>query len=210
MNYRGSRGFTIIELVVVIVILGILAAVALPRFMDASERAHDSSVIATKGALGEGVALLKAQWFVNGNSKGDPENDVRDFGDGSMDTNMYGWPVTSDMVGATEWCDTEVVAACATNDVLVEEDCVLIFEGLLGTQGPQVETKTVVDGLSSPTLNGDVYAASVAGDICTYHYLPDPFSDQVNPPTGGERQIVYDTNSGDVTTNVERFSEENN
>ncbi len=46
---NAKSGFTLVELVIVIVVLGILSAVAVPRFIDFS---GDAKVAATKGALG--------------------------------------------------------------------------------------------------------------------------------------------------------------
>lgn len=48
---RNSAGFTLIELVMVIVILGILAAVAMPQFGKTSEQAKDAAVKSMAGAL---------------------------------------------------------------------------------------------------------------------------------------------------------------
>lgn len=65
--YR-QKGFTLIELVIVIVILGLLAATALPRFVDLTGDAREASVHGVAGGLRSAVALARAQYMVTGSS----------------------------------------------------------------------------------------------------------------------------------------------
>ncbi len=93
---RRQNGFTLIELVIVIVILGILAAIAIPKFISLQREARIAAVDGFYNALKSGANIVYAKAAANGNADvanvnidldGDAVTDlVADFGYPEADT----------------------------------------------------------------------------------------------------------------------------
>jgi len=90
---KNNQGFTLIELVVVIVILGILAATVAPKYIDLTADAHTATLEAVKASL-EGVsALVYSKSLVAGNQN--DETGVITLKDGYSLDISYGHPIVS-------------------------------------------------------------------------------------------------------------------
>ncbi len=72
MKTNTSKGFTLIELIMVIVILGILSAVAVPKFFDLTTQAKTKNKASVIGNIKAGLNLYAADALVTTGSRAFP------------------------------------------------------------------------------------------------------------------------------------------
>ena len=61
MTRQNRKGFTLIEILIVVIILGILAAIVIPQFTNASKEAKQSSLVTQVQSMRSQIALFKLQ-----------------------------------------------------------------------------------------------------------------------------------------------------
>ncbi|MFZ4874283.1 pilin [Janthinobacterium sp. Mn2066] len=149
----AQAGFTLIELVVVIVILGILAATAIPKFIDVSGDARAAKMQAAGGSLKAGSALFHAQWLVAGS----PADTVTVPMEGVAVTGVAGYPAGSNAgIVAAAGGLSDYTVAVANGVVTVTPDaghanCIVKYTQAVAAVAPATAPTPPVIDLSAAT-----------------------------------------------------------
>ena len=135
MRESAEHGFTIIELVVVIALLGLLAAVALPKFADLTSEARTAALSGIQGGFTAGVQIVHSKWLATpGSGAGNVSIDGA-----TVVVNAAGWP-TVDTANSAQDTASELYG--------------LLMSGALATGWAGTETAAAGVGTATFTLSG--------------------------------------------------------
>ena len=164
LTIKKHSGFSLVELVIVIIVVGLLAAAALPRFLQVTDEAKKASLEGVAGGFATAVLSARAQW------------------------EAYGRPADSSGQNQVNYDGTEFRLTKATADdsvrdgypyalgngtadvaVINEADCLALMDNLL--QNPPLATTSSSDAASGNYLFYVKAETEDSAKLCRYYQL---------------------------------------
>jgi prepilin-type N-terminal cleavage/methylation domain-containing protein len=191
-----EKGFTLIELIITLIIVGTLAVVALPRYLNLSNNSHSAALEGAASQFRQAIAFAHQRWYINGHGAA-PLNDMPGYaldanGNPQLDMNDVGYPLG---------IDKNSPMGAPYNIGKNEKACREIWEAIMDaswTVSDDINDIETVDfygyrlNFDFTTPEGNTISANSA---CYYIYTHSGFNQD---PDLAEYVMWYNSRNGDV------------
>ena len=192
---RLQGGFSLIELVIVVIILGLLAVTALPRFLNVTDEAQIANVEGMAGGFATGVSLVRAQWGAEGRPQLNNANSV------SYDGIQLYLSTASNSPLVSPGYPVGNLPAHSASPNMTAQQCAIVWNGIL--QNPASLTSAIAEA-----NNHRYFVATTASNLCVYYLIQTLNRNRggaIDDPAGATNignNFVYDPATGRVSVNI--------